>query len=197
MVVKYQDFVNCQKLFFVWKCWSKSVDHGELIICHCVSVLCCKAGNSLVRFSYITQVKKFQESMDIRIWCCDMSKMLLTVSQTTKFRLFQTQWVCRRHFQICWKWQNTDENDRKRCGKRWNCLSWAISPFPTVFSKDLYCSHVKNKGLLGKELTIYHTCLTFNYPQKLLKTVLGKEKMLVISIFSFTHSGFYSFKMEF
>ena len=28
--------------------------------------------------------------------------------------------------------------DRKRCGKRGNCSLRAISPFPTVFSKDLY-----------------------------------------------------------
>ena len=42
-----------------------------------------------------------------------------------------------------------DEDDRKfskqitkHCGKRRNCLLQAISPFPTVFSKDLYCRHV-------------------------------------------------------
>ena len=27
-----------------------------------------------------------------------------------------------------------------------------ISPFPTVFSKDLYCRQAKNKGLFGKGL---------------------------------------------
>ena len=32
---------------------------------------------------------------------------------------------------------------RKRCGKRINCSLRAISPFSTVFSKDLYC-RVKN-----------------------------------------------------
>ena len=26
----------------------------------------------------------------------------------------------------------------------------AISPFPTVFSKDLYCRHVKNRACMGK-----------------------------------------------
>ena len=31
---------------------------------------------------------------------------------------------------------------RKHCGKRRNCSLRAISPFPTVFSKDLYCRHV-------------------------------------------------------
>ena len=31
------------------------------------------------------------------------------------------------------------------CGKWRNFLLQAISPFPTVFSKDLYCRHVKTK----------------------------------------------------
>ena len=26
----------------------------------------------------------------------------------------------------------------------------AISPFPTVFSKDLYCRHIKSRACLGK-----------------------------------------------
>ena len=30
------------------------------------------------------------------------------------------------------------------------CSSRANSPFPTVFSKDLYCRHVKTRGCLGK-----------------------------------------------
>ena len=33
--------------------------------------------------------------------------------------------------------------DRKHCGKWRNCSLRAISPFPTVFSKDLYCRHIK------------------------------------------------------
>ena len=32
---------------------------------------------------------------------------------------------------------------RKHCGKRRNCSLRAISPFPTVFSKDLYYRYVK------------------------------------------------------
>ena len=41
---------------------------------------------------------------------------------------------------------------RKHCGKRRNCSLRAISPFPTVFSKDLYCRHVKTRACLGKGL---------------------------------------------
>ena len=42
---------------------------------------------------------------------------------------------------------------RKRCGKRRNCSLRAFSPFPAVFSTDLYCrSTRKNQGLFGKAL---------------------------------------------
>ena len=34
-------------------------------------------------------------------------------------------------------------------GKEKNCSLRAISPFPTVFSKALYCRHVKTRACLG------------------------------------------------
>ena len=74
----------------------------------------------------------------------------LTFSQTTNFRLFQTKRVCRRQFQILWKWQKALQTCRKHCGKRRNCSLGAISPFPTVFSNDLYSRHVKSRACLGK-----------------------------------------------
>ena len=50
-----------------------------------------------------------------------------------------------------------DENSRqfsrtgkKHCGKRRNCSFRAISPFHTVFSKDLYCKHVNSRARLRK-----------------------------------------------
>ena len=39
---------------------------------------------------------------------------------------------------------------RKHCGKRRNCSVKAISPFPTVFSKDVSYRHVKTRPCLGK-----------------------------------------------
>ena len=39
---------------------------------------------------------------------------------------------------------------KKKIGKRRNCSLRAISPFSTVFSKDLYCRHVKTSACLGK-----------------------------------------------
>ena len=44
--------------------------------------------------------------------------------------------------------------DRKYCGKRRNCLLQAVSHFPTVFSKDLHCRHVKTRDCLGKGQTL-------------------------------------------
>ena len=37
----------------------------------------------------------------------------------------------------------------ENCGKRRNCSLRAISSLPTVFSKDLYCRHVKTRACLG------------------------------------------------
>ena len=37
----------------------------------------------------------------------------------------------------------------KHCGKRRNYSLRATSPFLTVFSKDLYCRHVKTRACLG------------------------------------------------
>ena len=66
------------------------------------------------------------------------------------FRLFQTERVCRWQFQIWWKRQKAPKMGRKHCGKSRNCSLRAISPFPTVFSKDLYCRHPKTRACLGK-----------------------------------------------
>ena len=61
----------------------------------------------------------------------------LTHYQTTNFRLFQTERVCRRQFQIWWKWQKVIQTGRKQCGKRRNCSLWKgftvwewVNPFP-------------------------------------------------------------------
>ena len=77
----------------------------------------------------------------------------LTHYQTTNFRLFQTQRVCRRQFQIWWKWQKVIQTGRKHCGKRRNCLLRAISPFPTVFSKGSFPGGVKSCHSVGMGYT--------------------------------------------
>ena len=105
-------------------------------------------------------------------------KKCLTHYQTTNFRLFQTERVCRRQFQIGRKWQKVNQTGRKHCGKRRNCSLRAISPFPTVFSKGLFPRGVNRRHCVGMgillhnifyllennfgHLTLYHTILAFN-----------------------------------
>ena len=48
------------------------------------------------------------------------------------------------------------QTGRKQCGQRRNCLLQAISPFPTLFSVDQYCRHVKTWACLGKEQCHFH-----------------------------------------
>ena len=74
----------------------------------------------------------------------------LILSQTTNFRCFKTERVCRWQLHIWWKWQKVFETGKKHDGKRRNCSLRAISPFPTVFSKYLYCRHIKTRACLGK-----------------------------------------------
>ena len=66
------------------------------------------------------------------------------------FRLFQSNRVSKWHCWIWWRWQKVLKMGKKHRGKRRNCSLWAISPFPTVLSKDLYCRHVKTRACLGK-----------------------------------------------
>ena len=73
----------------------------------------------------------------------------LTHYQRTNFRLFQTERVCRRQFQIWRKWKKVIQMGRKHCGKRRNCSLRAISPFPTVFSKSLFPRGVKRCHCVG------------------------------------------------
>ena len=78
-------------------------------------------------------------------WCNN----ILTHYQTTNFRLFQTERVSRRQFQIWQKWQKVIQMGRKHCEKRRNCSLPAISPFPTVFSKGLFPKGVKRCYCVG------------------------------------------------
>ena len=83
----------------------------------------------------------------------------LTHYQTTNFRLFQTERVCRRQFQIWRKWQKVIQTGRKHCGKRRNCSLRAISPFPAVFSKGLFPRGCQKVSLCGNGLIDVHTSL--------------------------------------
>ena len=82
----------------------------------------------------------------------------LTLSQMTNFRLFQTERLCNFKFDK----NGGDFHEMvENSGKRRNCSLGAIYPFPTVFSKDLYCKHVKTRAWFGKVngITLYNTIL--------------------------------------
>ena len=102
----------------------------------------------------------------------------LTLSHTANFRLLQTETVCRRQFLTLWKVAKSLQKGRKHCGKRRNCMLWAISPFSILFPKDLYCRHVKARASLGKGKTHYWE---------------AREKIKVTTIFAFSRNVLKSF----
>ena len=91
---------------------------------------------------------------------------ILSLSQTTKFRLFQIEGISRQQFQIWYKWQKVHKTGRKHSGKRRNCSLRAISPFPTVFSKHLCCRHVKTRACLGKGEIVHNLFNSVNVKRR-------------------------------
>ena len=75
----------------------------------------------------------------------------LSLSQMTNFLLFQTERVGRWQFQT-WQKRQLFKRVENTVEKGEIARLRAISPFPTVFLKDLYCRHVKTMGLFGKGL---------------------------------------------
>ena len=78
------------------------------------------------------------------------SLLILTLSQTTNFRLSQTEEFADNDNKSDKNGRNFFKQGRKHSGKRRNFSLQAISPFPKVFSKALYCRHVKTRACLGK-----------------------------------------------
>ena len=65
------------------------------------------------------------------------------------------------------KMAESSPKGKKHCGKRRNCSLRAISPFPTVFSKDLYWRHVKT-GLVWERVKHNYQRIDFDetfFPQ--------------------------------
>ena len=120
---------------------------------------------------------------------------VLTLSQMAYFLTLPKPKSLQMTFSNLMKMAESSGTGRKHCGKRRNCSLQAISPFPTVFSKDLYCRHVKTRACFWKGLTLPETSLgsDMSAVHIVLKTLGEKEKILVTSKFSFSHSVFYSF----
>ena len=85
----------------------------------------------------------------------------LTHYQTTNFRLFQTERVCRRQFQIWRRWQKVNQTGRKHCWKKEKLLvtsnfSFYHSVFERLVSqrsqKVSLCGNGLKWGMCSKEL---------------------------------------------
>ena len=87
------------------------------------------------------------------------------------FRLFQTDSVCRRQFQIWWKWHNVLWTSGKHYGKRKNCsITSNFLLFPECF-KRIVLQTCENQGLFGKRL---------NWKKKTFKQVVKIPKWCFI-----------------
>ena len=104
----------------------------------------------------------------------------LTHYQTTNFRLFQTERVCRRQFQI-WrksKKKKVIQAGRKHCGKSRNCFSFSHSVFKRLVSQRCQKESLCGNGLMNS-LFMDHI-LTFKiqwiWRGNWLKNITGSER---------------------
>ena len=78
---------------------------------------------------------------------------ILTLSQMTNFRVFETERVCRQQFQSWWKWQKVFQRCRKHKEKE-NLLVLSNFCFShSVFKRIVLQTH-ENQGLYGKGLIL-------------------------------------------
>ena len=78
--------------------------------------------------------------------------MTLTLSQTTNFRLYQTERVCRKQFQVPSKWQKVPQIGRKTVREKEKLLVTSNFSFSHSVLKRLFLQTRKNQGLFGKGL---------------------------------------------
>ena len=67
----------------------------------------------------------------------------------TNFRLFQTESSQATNFDFIKVAESSPTGEKTLWEKGENVSLGAISPFPTVFPKDLHCRHVKTRACLG------------------------------------------------
>ena len=122
-----------------------------------------------------------------------------TLSHRTNFRLFQTERVCRRHrLMNLMKIEKNSSNGLKTLWEKKKLLGTNNFSFShSVFKRPVLQTR-KNQGLFWKGLTFTKKSrIYWTEGRRLLKTLWEKEKMLVISIFSFSHNFSYHGKCKF
>ena len=65
---------------------------------------------------------------------------------------------------------------RKNCGKKEKLLITSNFSFPAVFSKELYCRHIKNRACLGKDQSCTKKLQVLTPTEKAFENNLGKEE---------------------
>ena len=105
--------------------------------------------------------------MKVKVTRKQLSKMIINTScqnlthyQTTYFRLFQTERVCRWQFWIWRKWKKVIQTSRKHCGKRRNC---SLSLFPRGV-KRCHCVGM-GQFIFNVKLTLYQTTKFWTCPK--------------------------------
>ena len=90
-----------------------------------------------------------RDSARIQDETTESSACSLTLSQTTNFRLFQTERVCRRQYQIVKMAECSLKWVENTVGKGEIARYEQFLLFPQCF-QDLYCRHIKTRACLGK-----------------------------------------------
>ena len=80
-----------------------------------------------------------------------MSDDILTLSHTTTLHSAKLKGFADNNFKFVENGGKFSERVENTVGKRRNCSLQAISPFPTGFSKELYCRHIKTRVFFGGE----------------------------------------------
>ena len=85
----------------------------------------------------------------LSIWTSLKFCYLVNSFPNNKFQTLSYKRVCGQQFQIWCKCQEVPQTGRKHWEKE-KCSFQKNSPFPAVFSRDLFCRHVKHSACLGK-----------------------------------------------
>ena len=102
---------------------------------------------------YDNHEKMLSYSNKKKVWVSSSSIVqVLTLSQTTNSRLFQIETVCRRQFQIPWKWQNVPPKKYKTLWEKEKLLVTSNFSFSYSVFERLVLRTRKNQGLFGKGL---------------------------------------------
>ena len=99
-------------------------------------------------------------------------------SQTTNFRLFQDERVCRKQFQVSYKWQKiSQKQEEKHCGKKEKLLVLSNFSFSLSVLKKTYTCTTDMSGLVWEMLTSNNLPNIAKSPQMMYKHCPGQAPL--------------------